>query len=115
MHCNTGMQRASLNAQPAKPWGGQVTTAESHTGFLSCHQRAGNRGFSRHRLSKTEHVKNVTWSVESQFLLRHVMGRFRIWYESLGSGEIGESHHECAVDKPAATVSCYHITIDQEL
>ncbi len=31
----------------------------------------------------------------------------------LGCGGIGDSHHECAADKSAATVGCYHFNMDQ--
>ncbi len=75
-----------------------------------------------------EDWKNVAWSDESRFLLRHSDGRVRIWpkaHESmdpsclvsmastvtrsqfnrapLGCGGTGNSHHGCAADKSAGT------------
>ncbi len=44
--------------------------------------RTGNGGYNSHRLHQNwtiEHWKNIAWSDESRFLLRHSDGRVRIW------------------------------------
>ncbi len=60
----------SLNTQHIEPWSRWASAAEDHTG-CSCQLRTGNRGYRR--------MKNVAWSDESRFLLRHSDDRVRIW------------------------------------
>ncbi len=73
----------SLNAQHIEPWSKWATAAEDHTGYRSCQLRTGNGGHHSHRLTKIgqEDWKNVAWSDESMFLLRHSDGRVRIWHK----------------------------------
>ncbi len=58
-----------------------ATAAEDHTGWRSCQLRTGNRGYNLHRLTKIRQQKIgfVTWTDDSQFLLRHSDGRVRMW------------------------------------
>ncbi len=73
---------SSLNAQHVEPWSRWAIAAEDHTGCRSCQLRTGNGGYSSHRITKIGKQKigkNVAWSDESRFLLRHSDGRVRIW------------------------------------
>ncbi len=57
--------------------------AEDHTGCRSCQLRTGHRPqFAEdHQNCTMEDWKNVAWSDESRFLLRHSDGRVRIWHK----------------------------------
>ncbi len=73
---------SSLNAQHVKPWSRWATAAEDHTGCCSCQLRTGHRGYNSHRIHQNwtiQHCKNIAWSDESWFLLRHSDVRVRIW------------------------------------
>ncbi len=64
-----------LNAQHVEPWSRWATAAEDHTGCRCCQLRTGNRlQFAQVH----QNWKNVAWSDESRFLLRHSDGRVRI-------------------------------------
>ncbi len=77
---NQGMQNTSLNAHTSiEPWSRWATAAEDHTGCRSCQLRTGNGGYNSHRNWTIENWKNVAWSEEFWFLLRHSDGRVRIW------------------------------------
>ncbi len=69
---NQGMQNIpSLNTQHVEPWSRWATAAEDHTG-CSCQLRSVHQNWT------IEDWKNVAWSDESRFLLRHSDGRVRI-------------------------------------
>ncbi len=81
---NQGMQNTSLSAQHIEPWSRWTTAAEDYTGCRSCQLRKGNGGYNTHRLTKIGQIedwKNVAWSDESRFLLRHSDGRVRIFHK----------------------------------
>ncbi len=55
----------------------------------SCQLRTGNGGNNSHRLTKIgPYWKNVAWSDESRFLVRHSDGRVRIWRKELESMDV---------------------------
>ncbi len=71
-----------LNVVRTTSW--SSTAAEDLTGCRSCQLRTGNGGYNSHRLTKIGKIdnrrfKNVAWSYESRFLLRHSDGRVKIW------------------------------------
>ncbi len=71
----------SLNAQHVKPWSRWATALQDYTGCRSCQLRTGNGGYNSHRITKkldNRKLENFAWSDESQFLLQHSDGRFRI-------------------------------------
>lgn len=74
-------RRAFVNAQHVKPWSRWIKAAEEYTECYSCQLRMGNRlQFLRtHQTWTLEDWKNVAWSDESRFLLRHSDGRVIIW------------------------------------
>ncbi len=72
--------------------------------LLSAKNRKRRLQFTQaHQNWTIEDWKNVAWSDESWFLLRHSDGRVRIW----------RKEHECS--KSAATAWCYHVSMDQNL
>ncbi len=71
----------SLNTQHLEPWSRWAPAAEDHTGVLLLSTKNRKRRYNSHRLHQNwtiEDWKNVAWSDESRFLLRHSDGRIRI-------------------------------------
>jgi len=57
----------------------QLAHLEDPTGYHSSPLQIGKRGYNLLEHTKIEEWKNVAWSNESRFLLRHSYGRVRLW------------------------------------
>jgi len=79
---NRGMQQSICEAKHAQPCGRWATTVEDPTEIplISTTNRKNRLQFARaHQNWTVEDWKNVAWSDESRFLLRHSDGRVRIF------------------------------------
>ena len=74
---------ASWSVELVSPCHGWAIAAEDHTGFHSYQLKTRRSGSSWHAITNwaIEEWKNIAWSDESRFLLRHADGRVRTWSE----------------------------------
>ena len=75
---------ASRKAQLVSPCHGWAIVAEDHTGsYLPAakHKKKRLQWACGHQQLTIEEWKNIAWSDESKFLLRHADGRVRIWHK----------------------------------
>ncbi len=85
--------------------------------FMSTVNPSSDGYFKQDKAQSSNHLRLVSWTWPSIHFtqMASTVTRSQSNRAPLGCGGTGDSHHECAADKSAATAWCFHVKMDQNI